>query len=133
MCVNNPMTARIAHPDDRMVVCTFGINMAEINGMSTYCIPVSCLDFERLLNSDITWDENGIKEEDTEIERMHVVHNLLDANLSLRVCLPDVDITLGELNALQPGDVIHLDAKVERPIEVRIGDNRCFAGQPDQG
>ncbi|HEY3418696.1 MAG TPA: FliM/FliN family flagellar motor switch protein, partial [Armatimonadota bacterium] len=109
--ITNATMARIAQPDDRLVVCPFSLTLANVTGMSTYAIPVGSLDFERLLNSESSWDNTD--EMDPADEFRQMVGNLLETTVPLRACLHDVRITLGELASLQEGDVIHLDAQVE--------------------
>jgi flagellar motor switch protein FliM len=127
--LNNPTIARIAQPDDRMVVCSFNLVLPGTSGMSSYCIPVSSLEFERLLNKELTWDEGGDASLTRENERaLH--RNLLNAPVPVRACLPDQDMTLGELSGLKEGDVIHLDAWCSDPVEVRIANQLFYHGRP---
>lgn len=127
--LTNPTVARIAQPDDRLVVCSFGINIGEMSGMCAYCMPVSSLDFERLLTPGSSWEDED-DELQHEAEYAQLLQNLQSAALPVRACLPDVTLTLGELSVLREGDVIHLDADADDPIEVRVGDACKFTAQP---
>ncbi|MHB9025436.1 MAG: flagellar motor switch protein FliM [Armatimonadota bacterium] len=126
--ITNAAAARIAQPDDRLVVCSFSVNLGAVSGICTYAIPVGSLDFERLLNSDSSWDNP--EEADPMEERRQINASLLQAAVPLRACLRDVTITLGELASLQEGDVIHLDAQVEEPIDLRVANLPCFLARP---
>lgn len=125
---SNPMITRVAQPDDRMVVCSFGITMPGVTGVSTYCIPVSSLDFERLLNSENAWDIPSANQ--AEVDTAILEENVLHISLPIRACLPDITITIGELASLSEGDVINLDARVGDPVEIRAANERCFLANP---
>jgi flagellar motor switch protein FliM len=128
--MTNVMLTRIAQPDDRMVVCSFSINYQDVTGMSTYCIPASNLDFERLLNREESWDDTERIEMSQEMVQEIITHNLQNVPISLRNCLPDITISLGELSSMSPGDVINLGTKVDEPTEVRMGDIKVFHARP---
>lgn len=125
---SNPMITRIAQPDDRMVVCSFGISMPGVTGVSTYCIPVSSLDFERLLNSENAW--NVMTEDPMLVDMELVEENTGIIRLPVRACLPDISITLGELSSLSVGDVVDLGMHVDQPVEIRAANKICFLANP---
>ncbi len=127
--LSNPAVARIAQPDDRLVVCSFSIAIGEMNGMCAYCLPVSSLDFERLLTPGSSWDNDGAEEND-ELELTQLLHNLQTVPLTVRACLPDITLAMGEILALQEGDVIHLDTEAHAPVEVRVGTEHTFDATP---
>ena len=127
--LQNPTIVRFVQPDDRMVVSSFSINMAGVSGMCTYCLPISSLDFERLLNSECDWEtkaDNG----NTAQEHAQLLETLYDLMVSVRACLPNVAIPVGELSLLCEGDIIHLDTRIESPVEVRVEDVKCFLAHP---
>ncbi len=128
--MTNAVLTRIAQPDDRMVVCSFSITYQDITGMTTYCIPASNLDFERLLNREESWDETDRIEMSQEMVQEIIAQNFNKVPITLRNCLPDIKISLGELSSMSPGDVINLGTKVDEPTEVRIGDIKLYHARP---
>ncbi|MHB9130785.1 MAG: flagellar motor switch protein FliM [Armatimonadota bacterium] len=127
--ITNPTIARVAHADDRMVVCSFNIAVQEVTAMSTYCIPVGSLDFERLLDRENSWEIHSAEEVACH-DRERIVDTLHQVPMDLHVCLPDITLPLGELASLRVGDVIHFDAGVDSPVEVRVENHRCFLARP---
>ena len=125
----NPTIVRTAHPDDRMVVCTFGAFLPEITGHCTYCIPVNALDFERLLNREQAWDADA-RELSLEQQGVQVVDNLQEVPLTLQACLRGVPLSFSEVSALRVGDIIEMDLKVTEPLELRIGNCTRFSVRP---
>jgi flagellar motor switch protein FliM len=127
--VANAGLARIASPDDRVIVCSFGLTMQETTGMAHYCIAENSLDFERLLGADDAWDTEGevlSAEQDREL-----VHELLlDAPLAVRACLPPMSVGLGELAALREGDIVHFDARADEPVPLCIVLEPLLLGRP---
>lgn len=127
--LHNPTIVRTVQPDDRMVVCSFGITMSGISGMCNYCIPISSLDFERLLSSDNNWESPGLIVS-TQQEQERVEELLLNTLMPVRACLPDLIVPVGELASLRAGDIIHLDTMLDDPVIVRMGNVACFSGRP---
>lgn len=123
--LNSPTVARVAAPDDLIVVSSFGINLGAVSGMCMYCLPAVSLDIERILHSEDNWDATHYSREaesDLIAENLHVVP------VPVRACLHRIQLTIGELSTLQVGDTIRLDTLVDAPIDVRIGEQRRFAG-----
>ncbi len=127
--IQSPATAHVAQPDDRMVVCSFGITMTNLSGMSYYAMPVSSLDFDRMLsgarNRDAGEEELTIEQEHQQLE-MQLGH----ATVPVRACFPDLRIDVGDLAHLKVGDVLQLDCGPKDGLEVRIGAERCFLAMP---
>lgn len=127
--LSNPTIARIAQPDDRMVVCSFNITLPGVMGVSTYCIPVSTLDFERLLSKDTPWDapEEYI---DPHLIPQEIYDALQQVPVPVRICLPDLQMRFREIVHLTEGDVLHLDARVDALVEVRVQNVTRFVARP---
>jgi flagellar motor switch protein FliM len=127
--IQSPVTAHVAQPDDRMVVCSFGITLNNLSGMSYYAMPVSTLDFDRMLSGARNRDAG---EDDLSPAQEHhqLVSQLGHAGLPVRVCFPDIILDVGVLAHLKVGDVVQLDCTPKDGLEVRIGDVRCFSAMP---
>ncbi len=126
---STPSQARVAQPEDRMLVCSFGITLPDINGMTTYGIPVYNLNFEQLMSHDGT-DGLSDANNDPEIQRRQVLRNLQLTPVMVRACLGDATINLRELAAAHIGDVIPFKETPNDPIEVRVGAVRRLLGRP---
>ena len=124
----NPITMRSAQPDDRMVVSSYSITVQEVNALCTCAIPISNLDFERLLNPDHKWNEDERQTAAHEQEKLREAVAMIP--VSVRACLRDIGVPIGELTSLREGDVIYLNAAATDPIEVRISNHRCLKGRP---
>lgn len=127
--ISEPSMAHIGQQEDSLLVSTFNVTFAEVNGLCTYCIPVFSLDFESLLNTQGAAAHEAI-EDDPEYQRSVIVNCLLASPVSLRACLPDIALSLDELSSLQEGDVIPFSSSPEDLVEVRVVGQRSFWGRP---
>ena len=125
---SNTTSLRHVQADDRMVVSSFGITLQDLNGLSTYCLPVSSLDFEWLLDPEKTLDEDVRQVIMREHQKLMDRFALVPVNV--RACLPDTKVPIEELYSLREGDVLLLNAEVDEPIEIRIEHERCLSGRP---
>ncbi|MHB9109312.1 MAG: flagellar motor switch protein FliM [Armatimonadota bacterium] len=124
----NPVTMRCAQPDDRMVVSSFSITVQDVNALCTCTIPISHLDFERLLNMEHQWNEDERQRATREQQTLNEAVAMIP--VSVRACLRDIGVPIGELASLRVGDVIYLNAAATDPVEVRIANLRSLKGRP---
>lgn len=124
----NALLSRAAHAEAQIMSCAFSLTCGGSTGMVTYAIPISCLDFPRLLSVEQGWgsdDADGQERHDTE----QLQENLRNVSLSTRVCLRERKVTLGMLSALREGDVVSLDTDIDEPVEVRVANRVIYAGR----
>jgi len=110
------------------VVSSFSITVQDVNALCTCAIPISHLDFERLLNPDHSWNEDERQRAAREQQALNEAVVMIP--VAVRACLPDVGIPIGELNSLRAGDVIFLNAAASDPIEVRIANLHSLRARP---
>ena len=127
--ITTPSTAHIAQPDDRMIVCSFGIRLEKISGMSYYAIPISCLDFDRLLSGAGKAANEG-EELTPEQESRLIADRLMHIMIEVRACFPEMPILIGELADLRQGDVIQLAMGIDDTLALFVNDESKFTVRP---
>ncbi len=122
----NPQFAKIAGDDDAVIITKFQIEMEEISGAITMCIPMTNLQpiksrlqttFQGEEVIDPTW-------------RQELIHNIRNTEVEIVVPLGTASITGGELLDLQPGDVIQLDTNIDSPLMAMVQERTKLLVEP---
>lgn len=128
---SNPQIMQIVPPNEVVVVIGFEIKMASRAGTMTLCIPFNVIEPVIDSLSAQSWflagkDRGGPRWNEIISER------LADAKLELQAVLATTSITLRELRALEPGDIITTEKRATEPAFLAAGGNpkyRCLIGQ----
>lgn len=130
----NPQFVQIVAPTDMVLLLTYQISMTtdvHVDGSFSVCYPFPTLEptmgnLERKL-----WDEptGGASQTDTSRPFTTVVPEL---TTPVTVRLSDSCIPATELAALQPGNVLRLDHRVDEPAIVDVGDAPIMRGHVGQ-
>ncbi len=112
----NPQFAKIAQNDEAVVVSKFKLEIEEVQGSLTVCIPLNTLQtIKSKLQSTFQWDEavdpDWVKS---------LLRNLKDTSVEMVVPLGKARITGSELKELGVGDVIVLDTNFDSLFPVLI-------------
>ncbi len=119
----NPQFANIVSPSEVVIASRFSIDIEGISGEIHLTLPYSTIEpIKDLLDSGIASDQG---DRDDRWARS-LQDEIRDAEVELSVRLCRKSVTLAELVAMSPGDVI----PVTRPerVEVRVGNVPCFSG-----
>ncbi|MGQ9499935.1 MAG: flagellar motor switch protein FliM [Dissulfurimicrobium sp.] len=122
----NPQFAKIAQNDDAVIISKFQIDLEEITGAITICMPLAML---QPLKSKLQTTFQGEETEDPTWRR-RLIQNLYEAEVNVIVPLGEATITGAELMDLGVGDVIQLDTNIEDLLDIIIQDRPKFAGHP---
>ncbi len=122
----NPQFAKVVQDDDTVIITKYQLDLEEISGMITLCIPLSML---QPIKSKL---EKSFQGEDTEDPawRQRLLHNLRLIPLELRVALGEAQITGSELLDLSEGDIIQLDTNVDDMLIGEINGQPKLVGYP---
>ena len=124
----NPEFAQVALPTDAAVFLGFEFKIRENNGAMSICIPYSVLKPIVSELSPHTWVTGETEQAGSHQEGL--LTHLKQTQVDLSVLLGEMNVDFEELLHLQVGDVLPLDAMVNRPLSVLVGNSKKYIGQP---
>ncbi len=122
----NPQFAKIAQNDETVIVSKFQLDMDEITGAITLCVPLTML---QPLKAKLQSTYQMEAEEDPVWKKLFL-QNLAQIELDVVVPLGNAVLTTSELMDLAIGDVIMLDTDLDTLLPVLFQDCPKFLGHP---
>ena len=122
---HNPQLLQIAGPADLALVLTFRVAIvqgAQAEGVLTLCYPIAALEpiVEQL--------SRGSGQTELTAGPSPLAPLLAETRVDVRVRLGAAQVSAAALAALQPGDVIRLDAEPDEPAVASVGDRQVALG-----
>jgi len=108
----NPQFAKIAGDDDAVLVTKFKLDLEEISGAITMCIPMTNL---QPIKSRLQSTFQGEEIVDP-AWKQELIRNLRATEVEIVIPLGSARITGKELLDLQAGDIIQLDTSIDSPL-----------------
>lgn len=124
---SNPQLVQIVPPNEVVVVVGFELKMGNRAGTMNLCIPYNVIEpiMEELANQSWFATNKGAQ---TREVRKNIERSLAQAPLRVSGILAESTITLADLYAMQPGDVITTEKLVSQPIVFTVeGEKKFFA------
>lgn len=125
----NPQFARVVVANEMCLVLNFGITVGTKKSYFSFCLPF--LSIKPILEkiSTRSWFAYGkpIKNSDG---KKYVFNNIGRVGLAVSVVLGEADATIREIQALEKGDIIKLNKKANKLIDLVIGGMPVFKVQP---
>ena len=122
----NPQFAKIAQDDDTVIVSKYQLELEEMTGFITLCIPLTIL---QPIKPKLQTAFQG--EESTDPQwRQGIIQNLRHTELDFVVPLGRATISGGELLELDKGDIIQLDSNVDELLLAFVQGLPKFKGTP---
>jgi flagellar motor switch protein FliM len=123
----DPKFATIVMPNDMVISIKFAIELENVSGFMTMCIPYSTIEpiRERL--------RYGFKSENLEVDRAwrtYIQEKIREMAVTLSCTLGTASLTGRQLLDVRVGDVIPLDQGVHEPIVISVEDTPKFKGFP---
>ncbi len=125
----NPQFAQVAAPGDMAVLISFEMKIGTVTGMVNLCIPhlvlepvLGGLNAQSYYSREAESSGPGMRES--------LVHSLSSASVPVSVALGGTTLSVADLMALTPGDVIPLDRTPGQDVHVRVGELDAFLAQP---
>jgi len=121
----NPQFATIVPPSDVVIVTSFEIEIEQVSGNITICIPYANIEpirdklYAGFQTERLEVDANWIK-------RLKKIITTLEVNSI--VTLGEVDITIGKILQLKEGDIINLEKKSTSPLILEVEGIPKFKG-----
>jgi len=122
----NPQFAGIAFQDDLVQVIVFEVQIEEVTGSLTICLPYSMLEpiKERLMPGFRNEEETGTR------WKQGWQQILMDAPVNIVAELGSAFLTCQELLNLSEGDVLVIDKSTDDPLEMKVEGVTKFKGYP---
>lgn len=125
----NPQFAQIISPNEMIAIVTLNLKLGEVEGLMNICLPYLTLEpvMDRL-NTKF-WYSNQ-KEVSTEKFNEEIENMISRSSIPVSAVLGKTRIHVSDFAALQVGDVIRLNRKVEDELDVYVGSMKKFTALP---
>ncbi len=125
----NSQFAQIISPSEMIAIVTVNIKIGEVEGLMNVCLPYITLEpVMDKLNTKF-WYSNMQEREDFEYKE-NIEALISKAAIPVKAVLGNNAISVGDFGALQPGDIIRLDTKVDNELDIYVGDMKKFTALP---
>jgi flagellar motor switch protein FliM len=125
----NPYLLNAAGAGDPMILATYTINMSPISGVVLFSLPLASIEeFRPLLKTGVAIGDDP----DSIGLFRRVLQPLMEIELEAQAVVDVVDMTLGEIMGLRPGDVLQLNTPGLEEVELWIEGKRKFIGKAAQ-
>ncbi|KSU62522.1 flagellar motor switch protein FliM [[Bacillus] enclensis] len=125
----NPQFLQMVSPNETVVVISLNTTIGETSGMINICIPHVVLEPILPKLSGSYWMETKKKDIKPE-ETANLEKRIKTANVPVVAELGISEISIEDFLMLDSGDVIQLNAKIDDPLTIKIGEIPKFTGQP---
>jgi flagellar motor switch protein FliM len=123
----DPQFAAITAPHDIVIVTKLMIELQNVSGVMTICIPYSLLE---PIRDKLKQRFHGESVEVDQKWAHYIIGKIRELKMSLRCTLGKAGMTGRELLAMKPGNVIELDQKISDPVMVSVEGVPKFMGHP---
>lgn len=128
---SNPQLVHIVAPSEVVVFITFEIKMGQCAGTMSICIPFNTI--ESVLSKLTTQSWFGYARKGaTEQQKQRIVRNLAKSKVRLVAYLGRAHVSVSELRALRPGDILQVEKPVNKELMLQIEGRNKYAGTPGQ-
>ena len=126
----NPQFAGIVPPSEMVVLVTLETKVGEVEGMMNLCIPY--LTIEPIISKLSAQYWYSSVRRGTTTENLNILRSrLATVAVTLTAEIGNMDITVRDVLALRPGDIIRLDSvRVADPMPLKVGDRKKFLCRP---
>lgn len=126
----NPQFSQIVSPLEMVVIVTINVQIGETEGFLNICIPCLMLEPISMKLNTRFWFTTTISRLSLE-DRSQQVKNIIEKTyLPVSAVIGKNTISVREFLELQVGDVITLEQKKEKDIEVFVGTSKKFRAKP---
>ena len=129
---SNPQLVQIVPPNETVVVVGFEIKLGHRAGTMSLCVPYAAMEPMMSRVNQQSWLTYEKKKQGSDADLKRLRGGLEAAAVELRATLARTNITLSELLALQPGDVITTEKPTKADISVSIEGRKKFVGKLGQ-
>ncbi|MBQ2282593.1 MAG: flagellar motor switch protein FliM [Agathobacter sp.] len=125
----NSQFAQIISPSEMIAIVTINIKIGDVEGLMNVCLPYLTLeDVIDKLNTKY-WYSNLKNKDETDYSDT-IEYMIQRAKIPVKAVLGNSVLSVNDFAALQPGDIIRLDRKVEDELDIYVGNIRKFTALP---
>lgn len=125
----NSQFAQFISPNEMIALVTINIRIGDIEGLMNICLPFMTLEPVMDKLNTKYWYSNIKK--DSEVEYTETIQGLISrASIPIKAYLGKSTVSIQDFTNLQIGDIIRLDSKVDKELDVYVGSIRKFTALP---
>jgi len=125
----NSQFAQIISPSEMIAIVTINVKIGEVEGLINVCLPYLTLEpVMDKLNTKFWYSNMQEKAEESFTEDIEQL--ISKANIPITAVLGNSAINVSDFAALQVGDIIRLDTKVDDELSVYVGSIKKFRALP---
>ena len=125
----NSQFAQIISPSEMIAIVTVNIKIGEVEGLMNVCLPYLTLESVMDKLNTKFWYSNMQEREDYEYAE-NIEALIAKASIPVKAVLGNNVISVADFGALQVGDIIRLDKKVDSELDIYVGDMKKFTALP---
>ncbi len=125
-----PDYVQVVGENESVILVSMDVRSTDkVLGYINLCLPSGIL--ERLLMKYEKHDD-GLNRSDEEVleDRRSLERRIRNSILPVKVVLGSTKMTVADLMSLEPGDVIYLQSRVDKEVDVHVGNLSLFKGVP---
>lgn len=126
---SNPQFAGVAAPTDMVIVLGFDVRIGTATGEATLCLPFTSM---QPVLDEVTANSllSGREVADPQVLRSAIGDRVGDASVEVAVHFTEITLTSRRVVSLQPGDIVPLGHRTDRPLAVCVAGVDRFAALP---
>lgn len=125
----NPQFAQIIAPNEMIAIISLNIKIGDVEGIMNICLPFLTLeDVMERLNTKYWF--STMQESKDEQYREFIETMIKKVDIPVKAVLGKSQILVSDFMHLQVGDCIRLDARLDRDIDVYVGNIKKFTALP---
>ena len=125
----NSQFAQIISPSEMIAIVTVNIKIGEVEGLMNVCLPYITIESVMDKLNTKFWYSNMQEREGYEYAE-DIEALIAKAVIPVKAVLGNNVISVADFGALQVGDIIRLDKKVDSELDIYVGDMKKFTAMP---
>ena len=125
----NPQFAQIISPSDMIAIITMNVRIGDVDGFMNVCLPFFTLESVMDRLNTKFWFAN-LQESRDEDYQDYIESLIKHVDIPIRAVLGTTQVTLGDFNTLQLGDIIRLNCGVDQDLDIFVGNIKKFTALP---
>lgn len=125
----NSQFAQVISPTEIIALITLNLKIGNVEGLVNVCIPHNCIEpIIEKLNTKFWYA--SLTETNEDIYKEVIERRIAKALIPVKAILGKSIITVNDFVALQVGDIIKLNSKIDDDIIIKVGDLDKFKAKP---
>ncbi|MFH0878848.1 MAG: flagellar motor switch protein FliM [Lentisphaerota bacterium] len=129
---SNPEYVQMATSEALVMSVTLDMRLGEISGVLNICYPFLMLQPMLDKISSRVGAKRDVGGSKTERSHDEILTSMNAVPLDVHAVLGRSSVLASQVANLKPGDIIRLDRRIDKPVEILVGNRLCFQGQAGQ-